>query len=262
MEESPAIIDSTAKIEIAVQRLVAGKFFNAGQTCVAPDYLLVHEKVYDEVISTLRKKITTYFGDEPINSPDIAHIVNKKRFDTLVSYLSQGKVSIGGEYDEESLKIEPTVMEEVAMDSPIMKEEIFGPILPIIRYSAWKELIEIIRKNRYPLALYVYSEDQKLQNFIFKIIEFGGGCINQSIMHIVNPHLPFGGVGLSGMGQYHGKATFDLFSHKKSILQAGTKMDLPFRYPPYKTEAITVIKEVLKSMSKYKRVIGKVIGRR
>ncbi len=231
--KSPAIVDRNTNLKIAAKRLTWAKFFNAGQTCVAPDYLLVHESVKEAFLKEVKKNILEFYGDKPEDSPHITHIINDKRFDKLVGYLTQGNILHGGHYNKEKRVIEPTLIDGVSLDDTIMKEEIFGPILPVLTYKSKDEIVEIVRKNRYPLACYIFSSDKQFQHFIINRIEFGGGAINNALLHLTNPNLPFGGIGNSGIGNYHGKRSFEVMSHAKSILTTSTLFDLNFIYAPY-----------------------------
>lgn len=231
--KSPAIIHSDADLDVAVKRLVWAKFFNAGQTCVAPDYLLVHKHVKSRVVELAKRYIVEFYGKTPATSESLTHIVNQRRFNALLQYLSNGTVIHGGGSDAEKRFIEPTLLDNVSLDSSVMREEIFGPILPIVEYSHIEEVVPIIRRNRYPLALYLFTKSHKVERFIIERVEFGGGAINNALMHLVNPKLPFGGVGFSGMGSYHGRKSFEAMSHFKSILKTSTRVDPPLRYAPY-----------------------------
>lgn len=244
--KSPAIVDQTANLEIAAKRLAWAKFYNAGQTCVCPDYLLVHESVKEVFIEHLKETIRTYFGTNPYESQSYGRIINNRRLNTLKELLKSGKIIHGGLIIAEENFIEPTLMDEVTMESPIMKEEIFGPILPILTYDKLPEALAIIRENRYPLALYLFTEDVKTEDYFVENVEFGGGCINNGIIHLVNAEMPFGGVGHSGMGRYHGKYSFDTFSHFKSVVRSNTSLDPAFKYPPYNRFKLAIAKKVMK----------------
>lgn len=234
--KSPCIIDKNVNIEVAAKRIVWGKFFNAGQTCVAPDYVAVHKNIKKDFLESAKKWIRSFYGENPSVSVDFGRIVNEKHFDRLVNLMKDGLIIAGGEYDKESLYISPTIIEKVKWDDLIMKEEIFGPILPVLEYDDLDNLILNIKKFPKPLSLYIFSNDKDIQEKIIKDISFGGGCVNDTLMHLANPNLPFGGVGESGIGAYHGTANFETFSHKKSILNKPFFMDMNFRYPPYKNK--------------------------
>lgn len=244
--KSPAIVDQTADLEVAAKRLVWAKFYNAGQTCVCPDYLLVHESVKEPLIQYLKEKILAYFGDNPFESDSFGRIINERRLNTLKGLLESGNIVHGGIVVDEEKYIEPTLLDQVSLDSPIMKEEIFGPILPILTYEKLPEALAIIRENRYPLALYLFTEDAKTETYFIENVEFGGGCINNGIIHLVNSEMPFGGVGYSGMGRYHGKYSFDTFSHLKSVVRSDTGIDPNFKYPPYNGMKLAIAKKAMK----------------
>ena len=231
--KSPCIVDESAHLGRAARRIVWGKFLNAGQTCVAPDYLLVHRDVKEELCLGMVKYIRKHYGEDPAKSPDYPRIVNGQHFDRLSKFLEKGNIVAGGESDREALFISPTVIDGVTWDDPVMQEEIFGPILPVLEYDDIREVIEVVRSRPKPLALYIFSRDKAQQERVLTELSYGGGCVNDTIMHVSNPWLPFGGVGESGMGSYHGKRSFDTFSHQKSILKQPVIVDMPFRYPPY-----------------------------
>jgi len=232
--KSPAIIDETADIQTAARRTAWGKFLNAGQTCVAPDYLYVHRNISKEFTEQLIAEIEQFFNSDPKQSPDFARIINDGHFERLSQFLNNGTLVYGGETDSESLYIEPTVLKDISWEDPVMQEEIFGPILPVLEFDDINLVINEIRKRPSPLALYLFSNSRKMQKKIIHEIPFGGGCINDVVAHLGNHNLPFGGVGQSGLGSYHGKSSFDVFSHQKSIMKKTTWFDNPLRYPPYK----------------------------
>ena len=230
--KSPCIVDETANIKLAAKRIVFGKFLNCGQTCVAPDYVVCHKSVKEDFIKEIKNQIKLQFGDSPINNPDYGKIISKKHFERLCALIG-GDVVCGGKTKEDTLQIEPTIMDNVAWKDKIMEEEIFGPILPILTYTNIEELyIEFFNRPK-PLAFYIFSSNRENVDRTIEICQFGGGCVNDTIMHLVSTSLPFGGVGESGMGSYHGEAGFKTFSHTKSILNKKTWMDLPMRYQPY-----------------------------
>jgi aldehyde dehydrogenase (NAD+) len=231
--KSPCIVDETCDLEVTAKRIVWGKFYNAGQTCVAPDYLLVQKNIKPLLIEKLVTHVKAFFGVNPQKSPDLARIVNDRQFDRLVGLLDEGKVLIGGNSDKSDHFIAPTLIDAVSPNSKIMAEEIFGPILPILEYDQLSEAIAFVNAHPKPLALYFFSSNKQNQERILQSVSFGGGCFNDMIMHLGNPELPFGGVGHSGMGSYHGKASFDIFSHRKSVLKNSFRFDLKWRYPPY-----------------------------
>jgi aldehyde dehydrogenase (NAD+) len=231
--KSPCIVDADCDLDTTAKRIIWGKFYNAGQTCVAPDYLLIQKSIKPILIEKLVACVKTFFGDNPQQSPDFARIVNDRQFDRLVRLLNEGTILIGGNSDKSDRFIAPTLIDAVSPNSQIMAEEIFGPILPILEYDQISEAIAIIKAQPKPLALYLFSSNKQLQAQILQEVSFGGGCFNDTIMHLGNPELPFGGVGHSGMGSYHGKASFDTFSHRKSVLKNSFRFDLKWRYPPY-----------------------------
>lgn len=232
--KSPCIVDDTANLTLAAKRIAWGKCLNAGQTCIAPDYLLVHESAKDELIQQLKIHLTNMYTNNPLTNENWPRIVNERHFDRILRLIENENVIAGGESDRKNLAIEPTLLDRVTWESPVMQEEIFGPILPIITFSNLDEAIANIKAKPKPLALYLFSENKAVQNKVLKSVSFGGGCINDTIYHIATPHLPFGGVGDSGIGAYHGRSSFDLFSHQKSILKQTNRFDLPFRYPTMK----------------------------
>ncbi|WP_374188731.1 aldehyde dehydrogenase [Staphylococcus petrasii] len=234
--KSPVIVDETANIKVASDRISFGKFTNAGQTCVAPDYILVNRKVKNELIQALKQSIHEFYGKDIQKSPDFGRIVNEKHFNRLSELLAvhQNEISFGGKTDASERYIEPTILEGINPSHKIMQEEIFGPLLPIITYDDFDEALDIIQSKSKPLSLYLFSEDENTTHRVLNELSFGGGAINDTLMHLANPNLPFGGVGASGIGQYHGKYTFDTFSHKKSYIFKSTRLDSSIIYPPYK----------------------------
>ncbi|WP_235822185.1 aldehyde dehydrogenase [Gottfriedia luciferensis] len=228
--KSPTIIDSSANIKLAARRVAWGKFFNAGQTCVAPDYLYVHKSIENEFLSTLKDEIIKLYTNNALNFSDYAHIINVRHFSRLKSLLNGPSVYFGGRTDENTLAFEPTILTNVSKDHPVMKEEIFGPILPVLSFDSIEEVIAEINKNPKPLALYLFTENKSVKEKIIKNIPFGGGSINDTLFHLATPHLPFGGVGSSGHGSYHGIHSFKCFTHEKSVLSQTTKFDLSVRY--------------------------------
>src|SRR5579862_795132 len=223
--KSPAVVESDANIVVAARRIILGKFANAGQTCIAPDYVLVDTRVKDALIKKLKETIVHFFGDDAAASYNYGKIINEKRFDKLESYLQQGKIIFGGEKDRSKLFIAPTLMEDVAPDSLLMTEEIFGPVLPVYTFASHEEAVNIIQRNPKPLSFYVFTSDAKKEKQWISQIPFGGGCINNTCWHFANHHLPFGGVGNSGVGSYHGKYSFDAFTHKKAVMKTATWFD-------------------------------------
>ncbi|KEJ02224.1 aldehyde dehydrogenase [Clostridium botulinum] len=232
--KSPCIVDKDANIDLAARRIAWGKFLNAGQTCVAPDYLVVHRNIKEKLISSIENYILEFFGENTFESEDYPRIINERHFKRLEGYLKEGKIVSGGNTDINNLYIEPTIIEGINFENRIMEEEIFGPIFPVIEFENIDKVIDIVKNNPKPLALYYFSENKEKQEFIIKNISFGGGCINDTIMHLSTSTLPFGGVGSSGIGGYHGRASFDTFSHKKSILKKSDLIDVKIRYAPFK----------------------------
>ena len=243
--KSPCIVDETANLELSARRIVWGKIINAGQTCVAPDYILVHHKMKDTFVKFLIQEIEKALGPNPEESADYARIINLKNWQRQLSLLENQKILYGGQSTQDSLYLAPTLLDEPKMDSLVMKEEIFGPILPILSYQSEEEIDAIISSFDKPLALYLFSQNNTFIDKVLQKYSFGGGCINDTVIHLVNNNLPFGGVGNSGMGAYHGKLSFDIFSHKKSIVKRGTWLDLPLRYAPY-GDKLKTIRKLLK----------------
>ena len=232
--KSPCIVEADANIKVAAKRIAFAKFSNAGQMCVAPDYVLVHESKKEELITEFKKALAGFFGDDAATSYEYGRIINEKQFDRLTGYLQQGRIVSGGKTDKSKLYIEPTILENVSLDSAIMKEEIFGPILPVIPFDNMEKAKSIIDRNPNPLAFYVFTSDKAREKNWLTSVPFGGGCINNTALHLTNQDLPFGGRGFSGSGQYHGRYSFDTFSHKKSIMKTPTWFDPAMKYPPFK----------------------------
>ncbi|MCF6179208.1 MAG: aldehyde dehydrogenase [Geopsychrobacter sp.] len=231
--KSPCIVERDANLDLAARRIVWGKFLNAGQTCVAPDYILVHEEIKDDLVRRMVQQIAQFYGADPAQSPDYPRIVNRRHFDRLQALLQKGQIVTGGTAVREDLYLAPTLIEAVDWQDPLMQEEIFGPILPVISFATLDEALQIVEGQPRPLALYLFSNNRKVQRRIMAEVSFGGGCINDTILHLANPNLPFGGVGTSGMGSYHGQASFTAFSHQKSVLKKALWLDIPLRYAPY-----------------------------
>lgn len=232
--KSPCIVDETANINLSAKRIVWGKFLNGGQTCIAPDYILIHEKIKDSFVESLKKEIENAYGINPKKSKDYPRIINQRNYHRLLKMLDNETILIGGEKDENELYMAPTVIHCVSLNSEAMKDEIFGPILPILTFSSKEEIEAIISSYEKPLALYVFTSNQSFAKKIIQQYSFGGGVINDTVVHFVNHRLPFGGVGYSGQGAYHGKHSFDTFSHSKSVVNRFTWLDIPLRYAPYK----------------------------
>jgi len=245
--KSPCIVDSRANLAVTARRIVWGKFVNAGQTCIAPDYILVQRSVKAELITLLSEEIVRAYTNDPQTSPDFARIVNTKNWDRLKSYIEPQKVIFGGKYDKQDLFISPTLIDEPELSGELMQNEIFGPLLPILAYDNTEDLYRIIGSYEKPLSLYVFSENRHFTDLVIRHFSFGGGCVNDTLIHIANKNLPFGGVGHSGIGAYHGQASFDTFSHKKSMTKRPTWLDIKIRYAPY-TDKLKKIRRLLKWM--------------
>lgn len=242
--KNPCIIDETANLKLAAKRIVWGKFLNAGQTCIAPDYILVQHQMQHHLIGFLKEEITKAYGSNPKESADYPRIINTKNWLRLIKLIDENKVIFGGQNDANDLYLAPTLINEDSLDTLIMKDEIFGPLLPILTYKTDEDIEKVISKYEKPLALYVFTENKKFSEKIISKYSFGGGCINDTVVHFSNKRLPFGGVGYSGIGAYHGKLSFDVFSHHKSIVKKGNWLDLPIRYAPYK-DKLNAIKKIL-----------------
>lgn len=232
--KNPCIVEADANIKVAARRIAMTKFSNVGQMCVAPDYVLVHETKKEELIAALKTTIQKFFGDKPEDSYNYGKIINEKQFDRLINYLKQGNIVHGGRNDKEKLFFEPTVIDKVSMESAVMKDEIFGPILPVISFGTKEEALKIIELNKNPLAFYVFTSSGAKEKDWLTSVAFGGGCVNNASWHLTNHHLPFGGRGFSGTGSYHGKTTFETFSHKKAVMKTPTWFDPAVKYPPFK----------------------------
>ena len=231
--KSPCIVDSTAKIRLAAKRIVFGKYLNCGQTCVAPDYILCDKRIRDELITAILAEIEKQFGKEPLKNPNYGKIINEKHFERILGLINGEKLVYGGQSEPESLRIAPTVLNNITWDDAVMGEEIFGPLLPILTFDALDEALDTVESHPHPLALYFFSEDKAAQKKVLDTCRFGGGCINDTIIHLATSDMPFGGVGESGMGSYHGRVGFETFSHYRSIVDKKTWMDLPIRYQKY-----------------------------
>ena len=231
--KSPCIVDSTAKIRLAAKRIVFGKYLNCGQTCVAPDYILCDKRIRDELITAILAEIEKQFGKEPLKNPNYGKIINEKHFERILGLINGEKLVYGGQSEPESLRIAPTVLNNITWDDAVMGEEIFGPLLPILTFDTLDEALDTVESHPHPLALYFFSEDKAAQKKVLDTCRFGGGCINDTIIHLATSDMPFGGVGESGMGSYHGRVGFETFSHYRSIVNKKTWMDLPIRYQKY-----------------------------
>jgi len=232
--KSPAIVEADAHLAVAARRIVMGKFLNVGQTCIAPDYLLVHASVKNDLLEKIKKEIHNFYGADAAASYDYGKIINEKRFDKLLSYLTQGRIVYGGQNEKSKLFIAPTLMENVSPDAPLMTEEIFGPLLPVYSFTTTAEAMNMVQRNANPLALYLFTSSKNKEREWIDAIPFGGGCINNTDWHFTNHHLPFGGVGNSGMGAYHGKFTFDTFTRQKPVLKTPTWFDPSIKFPTFK----------------------------
>ncbi len=231
--KSPCIVDTTAKLNLAAKRIVFGKLINCGQTCVAPDYLLIHRRVKDRFLAYVKRWITVMYGTNALDNDGYVHMVNQKHYDRVMSLIELNKVVFGGRGDPDTLKIQPTILDNVSPEDAVMQEEIFGPVLPVLTFDRVEEALDFVNTRPHPLALYLFSQDKQVQELFVRRASFGGGCINDTIIHLATSHMGFGGVGNSGMGSYHGRQSFDTFSHRKSIVQKSTLVDLPVRYAPY-----------------------------
>ena len=231
--KSPCIVDKTADLKMAARRIAFGKLLNAGQTCVAPDYLVVHEEIKEEFLSALKEELLKMEKGNALQNPDFPRIVNKKHFQRILHLMEGENVLFGGGHCEETLQIEPTILDDITTKSPVMQEEIFGPLLPVLAYQTPRQLQQIVQSFEKPLAFYLFTRDRGMKEWALRTFSFGGGCINNTIVHLTTSHMPFGGVGCSGMGGYHGKAGFSTFSHEKSIVDSYNHPDIPLRYQPY-----------------------------
>ncbi len=243
--KSPCIVDYDVDLNYAAKRITWGKYLNAGQTCIAPDYLLVHSRIKSELLTEIKKCVEEFYGDDPSKSPDYSRIISRRHLERLEPLLKDGEIAIGGQTKPEEKYIAPTVIDRISWESPVMQEEIFGPILPVLEYTDLKEAIAQINARPKPLALYVFSKDKQKQEQVLQETSSGGVCINDTVMQVGVSTLPFGGVGDSGIGSYHGKASFDTFSHYKSVLKKGFRLDPNWRYPPYK-DKLSLLKRIIK----------------
>ena len=240
--KSPCIVDKTANIDIAARRIVFGKYLNVGQTCVAPDYVLAHKEIKEKLLTALKREIVRQYGENPLDNKDYGRIVNQRHFARVKNLLKGADVFVGGQSDDKTLRIAPTVLNNVSPDDPCMQEEIFGPILPVLTFSTDKEAMDLIARHATPLALYVFTSDGKMRDALINKVSFGGGCVNDTIIHLATSEAGFGGVGTSGMGAYHGQTGFDTFTHYKTVVDKKTWLDLPMRYQPYKAFKDTLIR--------------------
>jgi len=243
--KSPCIVDNTADIDVAAKRIVWGKYLNAGQTCVAPDYLLVHSAVKSKLFTAMANVVREFYGDNPFTSADYPRIASDRHYQKLVNLLKNTQIVYGGKYDADTRYISPTLVDGITMEHPLMREEIFGPILPAFEVDNIDHALSIVKQFEKPLAFYMFSSSYENQQKALAEVSFGGGCINDTVAHVANPNFPFGGVGNSGMGGYHGKYSFDTFTHYKSVLNKVTWPDVPLRYPPYHAK-LGIVKQVIK----------------
>lgn len=241
--KSPCIVDETADIRLAAKRIVWGKFLNCGQTCVAPDYILVHKSVKDKLVRQIEKYIRKMYGSDPCHNPEYPKMINRKHFDRVLGLVKDAHVVCGGGSRSDTCQIEPTVLDNITWNHPVMQEEIFGPVLPVLTYYDLKEAVALVNARPKPLALYLFTKDRKREKYVIRNTSYGGGCINDTVVHLATSHMPFGGVGNSGMGGYHGKASFDTFTHKKSIMKKSNLIDIPVRYAPFKNK-LSILKRL------------------
>lgn len=246
--KSPCIVDENIQLTHTSRRILWGKFSNAGQTCVAPDYLLVHKKVKDKLLQQMKAHLKEFYGDDPQKSPDYARIISTRHFDRINRLIVPEKVTYGGKTNREDKYISPTFMEGVTLEDAVMQEEIFGPVLPVIEYESIDQAIQYVKQFEKPLALYIFTENSRIQERVLRELPCGGGCVNETVMHVGQLKLPFGGVGESGIGAYHGQSSFDTFSHYKSFLKKSTLTDMPIKYPPYKNN-VGIIKKLMAWLS-------------
>ncbi|WP_409293328.1 aldehyde dehydrogenase [Peribacillus sp. SCS-37] len=243
--KSPCIVAPDADLKLAAKRIVFGKYTNAGQTCIAPDYLFVHRDIKEQLLKNMVSVIREFYGENPISSDKYGKIVNTAHFNRMVSYLGQGRILAGGRYDKDSRRMEPSLLGNVSWDSPVMQQEIFGPVFPVLEFDSLDEVILEVNKRPKPLALYLFTSDRDTESKIMDSISFGGGCVNDTLMQIATPYLPFGGVGESGMGSYHGASSFHTFTHYKSVLKQTSLFDFSFKYPSAKN-GMRILRRLLK----------------
>ena len=232
--KSPCVVESDAHIKVAARRIVQTKFSNAGQMCVAPDYVLVHAGIKEKLVAALKEAIGRFYGEQPEESYNYGKIINEKQFSRLIAYLDQGTIVHGGRTDKQQLFIEPTILDNVPLDAPVMQDEIFGPVLPLIPFQTSEEALAVIAKHKNPLAFYVFTSNVRTEKKWLEGVAFGGGCVNNASWHLTNHHLPFGGRGFSGTGHYHGRYSFETFSHKKAVMKTPAWFDPAIKYPPFK----------------------------
>ncbi len=242
--KSPCIVDLDVDIDLAARRIVWGKCLNSGQTCVAPDYLYVRKEIKDGLIAAMKKYITEFYGKEPCRNEEFPRIVNEKHFNRLRELMKNGRIVAGGDVNVDTLQISPTIIDDITWDDPVMQKEIFGPIMPVLVYDRVSEVIEEVNRHPKPLALYLFTSNKEVENQILSRISFGGGCVNDTIVHLATSHMPFGGAGESGMGGYHGKWSFDTFTRQKGVLKKSTLVDIKLRYAPYR-EKLKLLKKIM-----------------
>ncbi len=243
--KSPCIVHKDADIQLAAKRIIFGKFTNAGQTCIAPDYLFVHQDIKTKLTEEMKRAISEFYGHQPEQNPQYGKIVSERHYQRLLSFLNDGVPLTGGQFNPDHHKIAPTILDQVKDDSPVMQEEIFGPILPLFTYGDIDEVIEKVQSRPKPLALYVFTTNKGIERTVLENLSFGGGCVNDTLMHVATPYLPFGGVGESGIGSYHGFDSFNAFTHKKSVVKQTNRFDFAFRYPSSKN-GLRMIRKILK----------------
>jgi aldehyde dehydrogenase (NAD+) len=243
--KSPCIVYEDADIKTAAKRIILGKFLNAGQTCIAPDYILIHENIKQKFLTELKETITTFYNGDAYTSYDYGKIINESRFNTVATYLQNGEIFYGGKTNKKALYIEPTILINISMKDDVMKEEIFGPILPVLSFSTTEKAMQMVHQNENPLAFYLFTKDKKIEKEWIKKVSFGGGCVNNTVWHFANKNIPFGGIAKSGTGAYHGKNTFDTFTHAKPVLKTSTLIDPSLKYPSFQGK-----------MKWFKRLIG------
>lgn len=243
--KSPCIVDQDARVDIAARRIIWGKCLNSGQTCVAPDYLYVHREVKKELIEAMKRYITEFYGEDPCNNEEYPRIINERHFNRLRALMDRGTILAGGYVNTGTLQISPTIIDHVTWEDPVMQEEIFGPVLPVLEYDSISEVTAEINRHPKPLALYLFTNNRPVEEEVLRNVSFGGGCVNDTIIHLASSHLPFGGAGASGIGGYHGKWSFDTFTRQKSILKKSTLFDIKLRYAPYGNK-LKLLKKIMR----------------
>ena len=244
--KSPCVVDATARLDLAAKRLVFGKLLNCGQTCVAPDYLLVERRIQAEFLARVEQWITRLYGRNPLDNQGYVRMINRRQFERVRALIDPDKAAFGGRWDEDALKIQPTILTGVSPEDPVMQEEIFGPVLPVLPFDHIQQAMDFIADRPHPLALYLFSQDRAVQRRFLRELSFGGGCVNDTILHLASSRLPFGGMGRSGMGSYHGRRSFDTFTHEKGVLVRTSPLDPPLRYPPYTPWKERLVRRFLK----------------